>query len=74
MHTMVDMGSCERVVMGLESPAVSAQVTKHFFCFCTFSKTFNKEFKKKSNAHRVLIGLITVYWVVDMNWPVIVVY
>ena len=45
MHTRVDMGSCERVVMGLESPAVSAQVTKHFFC--TFIKTFNKDFLKK---------------------------
>ena len=34
------MGSYERAVMGLESQAVSAQVTKHFVT--VFSKTCNK--------------------------------
>ena len=35
------MGSQEQAVMGLESCAVSAQVTKHFVSI--FSKTCNKE-------------------------------
>ena len=30
MHMRADMGSCERVVMGFDSQAVSAWVTKHF--------------------------------------------
>ena len=30
VHTGVDIGSRERAVMGLQSPAVSVQVTKHF--------------------------------------------
>ena len=30
VHVRADMGSCERVVMGLESRAVSARVIKHF--------------------------------------------
>ena len=34
------MGSCERAVMGLESQAVSALVTKHFVTI--FSTTCNK--------------------------------
>ena len=35
----VDMGSCERAVMGLELRAVSARVTKHFVII--FSLTCN---------------------------------
>ena len=39
-----DMGLHERAVIGLESQAVSAQVTVHFITI--FSKTCNKEKKK----------------------------
>ena len=31
MHTRADMGSRERAFIGLETQAVSARVTKHFF-------------------------------------------
>ena len=31
VHLRVDMGSHESAVMGLESQAVSARVTKHYF-------------------------------------------
>ena len=40
VHTRTDLRSSERPVMGLESRAVSAQVTKHFVTI--FSKTCNK--------------------------------
>ena len=39
VHVKADMGSREGTVMGLESQAVSARVTKHFVTI--FSKTCN---------------------------------
>ena len=39
VQVRANMGSLERAVMGLESRAVSAQVTKHFVTI--FSKTCN---------------------------------
>ena len=39
VHVWVDMGSRERAVMGLESRAISAGITKHFVTI--FSKTCN---------------------------------
>ena len=33
VHVRVHMGSCKRAVMGLESQAISAWVTKHFGTF-----------------------------------------
>ena len=43
------MDSCERAIMGLESPAVSALVTKHFVTI--FSKTCNKKLYFIFNLH-----------------------
>ena len=39
VHVRADMGSCEQAVIGLESQAVSARVTTHFFTI--FIKTCN---------------------------------
>ena len=33
VHVRVHMGSCKRAVLGLESQAISAWVTKHFGTF-----------------------------------------
>ena len=48
VHARADIGSRERAIMGLESQAVSARVTKHFVTI--FSKTWNNTNFKKSLA------------------------